>query len=113
MNRYDQQQLLGTIGTMLGLQWIRAQVANGAGQAPAAPPGPVAAATAAGEADAQVTGRAWQSLATLADAGSLSGLEDWQAAHPGLYAADARLQALVLALDFAGVARHVRGAQGL
>ena len=71
--------------------------AGGAGTASwADPAGPSVAADAG----------AWQDLALLAESGSLSGLYEWAAAHPGLLAADAVLQSLIDRLDFAGIARR-------
>ena len=55
---------------------------------------------------------AWRTLAEHALSGSLSGLDEWTASHPGVLDADTTLQALVHALDFAGIARHAQERQG-
>ena len=107
----DQQLLLGRITEMLGLQWDQPPRVVAAGPAPAAVAGEDTTVVP-GAPDTEAVRHIWQALAAVAESGSLTDLEDWQAAHPGVYAADARLQTLVLALDFAGIARHALGAQG-
>lgn len=107
----DQQLLLGTITEILGLQWDPPPRVGAAGPATAAVAStdtPVVPGTRNTEAFQQI----WQALAAVAESGSLTDLEDWQVAHPGVYAVDARLQSMVQALDFAAIARHALSAQG-
>ena len=107
----DQLLLLGTITEMLGLQWDQPPRSVAAGPASAAAAGEDTTVVP-GAPDPEAIRQIWQALAAVAEIGSLTDLEDWQAAHPGLYATDARLQSMMQALDFAGIARHALGAQG-
>ena len=117
----DPGLLLATVGELLALAW---EPADGAGSGtpaaagrsvgPAPMAGVVGSAGGAGTASwadpagpsVAADAGAWQDLALLAESGSLSGLYEWAAAHPGLLAADAVLQSLIDRLDFAGIARR-------
>ena len=103
------QELLDTISAMLDLVWVESLPSSAPGPVSTEDSGPPAVGgKEPGEGGALSVHHAWQALVEVADSGSLTGLDEWLEAHPGLHVADARLQALVQALDFAGLARHLR-----
>lgn len=91
----QQQLLLQTVGEMIGLEWTMPARAE-------------TAADASAGAGTSATPQAWQELIEAADSGALSALEDWLRSYPALSAEGSRLQRLVEALDFAGIADHAK-----
>ena len=93
----DQRRLLAVVRQMLGLL-------------PAEPAAEQAGVAAAADLPPAADPQVWQALIDLAEAGSVSGLDEWAGTHAGLLAADARLAQAVLGLSFGGLAQLARAA---